>query len=178
MAAGAEHSQLQRAARTTLGRLPCGAEPLRARRSGEPNILGLSPRGSSLREVAGAAGRTQRQREGCWDSGKDAETQRRMRGSGKDARTAGRMAGQQEGWQDSGKDAMGREGARLRALPGRAAQPPPLKFGGRSIASGSSSPPLPSHQHDFAGPCKAWHDKMLFSPLAPFLSPSTRGRAC
>lgn len=75
MAAGAEHSQLQRAARTTFGRLPSGAEPRRARRSGALGIPGLSPRGSCLREVAGSSGKD------AGSSGKDAEG--RERGCGR-----------------------------------------------------------------------------------------------
>lgn len=166
MAAGAEHSRLQRAARTTLGRLPCGAEPRRARRSGAPGIPELSPRGKQ--PPGGGRG----QREGWQDSGKDAGTDRRMPGqreecldSRKDGRTVGRMPRQREGCRGSGKDAEGREGAKLRALPGREAQPAPRKFGGRSIASSSSSPPLPSHRHDSHSPSKRGMTKCCFLPL-------------
>lgn len=73
MAAAEERSQLQRAARTTFGRLPLGAEPRRARRSGTLDIPGLC----SLRELAGGSGKdTGNSGKDTGGSGKDAEEQR------------------------------------------------------------------------------------------------------
>lgn len=54
MAAGSERSQLQRAARTTFGRLPRGAEPRRARPSGAPVSLGCHRGAAGM--VPGTAG--------------------------------------------------------------------------------------------------------------------------
>lgn len=166
MAAREEHSQLQRAARTILVRFPCGAEPRRVRRSGARNGCDSS---TSVTARQRPAGRGRGRRGGCW------EQREECRGSaGRIPRVSGEGAeGQREGCWEQREGCRGEE-ARLRALPGRAAQPPPRKFGGRSISASSFSRPLASHRHDFHGPCKAWHEKMLFPPLVPSLSLPTR----